>query len=128
MDSNGVEDTREKYNRRVGAFIKSRTHSEMEITRLSLNIYKLPAEFFEMIVPAINELPEEVKAKIMAREPITFEDFAPAHYNLEKRDRKKMAEELYVVNKFIRAWEKIRKDNDEENDRCESELEALNLL
>ena len=120
-------DYRKQYEEYINNLIRRRTKSEIEISKLMLALYKLPEDLFDKMVPAINDLPEHIKAKVMAREEATLKDFVPSLYNLETRDRKSHAQEVYRVNQFIQAWEACRKENDEEIGKCLLELKDRNL-
>lgn len=120
-------DYRKQYDEVVSNLIRRRTRSEIEITKLIQSLYKLPEDLFDKMKPAIIELPENVSSKIFKCEEVTLKDFVPTLYDLETRDRKRHAEEIFIVNRFIKAWEAMRQENDEEVGRCLLELKDRNL-
>lgn len=120
-------DVRKMYEESMNNLIKQRTKAEMQISSLIYNLYKLPEDLFERMKPAIEALPQDVSVKIMSREEVMLKDFVPTLYDLEHRDRKAHAQQIYETNKFIKAWEELRVQNDEEIAKCLLELKDKNL-
>lgn len=120
-------DVRRIYEEKMNDVIRLRTKSEIQISTLIAHLYKLPEDLFERMQPAIDKLPEQIKDKINSRQEVTLKDFVPSLYDLETRDRKSHAQEIFRANEFIDAWEELRTQNDEEIAKCLLELKDKNL-
>lgn len=120
-------DVRRIYEEKMNNVIRLRTKAEIQISTLITHLYKLPDDLREKFQPAVDKLPEHISVKINNNEEVTLKDFAPSLYELETRDRKRHATEVFKVNEFIDAWEDLRRWNDEEIAKCMLELRDKNL-
>lgn len=120
-------DVRRIYEEKMNNVIRLRTKAEIQISTLITHLYKLPDDLREKFQPAVDKLPEHISVKINNNEEVTLRDFAPSLYELETRDRKRHATEVFKVNEFIDAWEDLRRWNDEEIAKCMLELRDKNL-